>query len=103
MISTEKTFKFNKKTSVYKLPRVAIYKPPCVQLINNPFFAKHQVFALSICVSFPRIRQEKGAQRLTFLVRRLPGGEGVQKVCAKKVRVHFSFPKENRGKRSQNT
>ena len=27
-----------KKTSVYKLPRGAIYKPPCVQLTNNPFF-----------------------------------------------------------------
>ena len=37
-ISTEKTFKFNKKTPVYKLPRGAIYKPPCVQLINNLFF-----------------------------------------------------------------
>ena len=42
-ISTEKTFKFNKKTPVHKLPRGAIYKPPCVQLINNPFFAIHQV------------------------------------------------------------
>ena len=29
-------------------PGVAIYKPPCVQLINNPFFATHQVFALLI-------------------------------------------------------
>ena len=41
-----KTFKFNKKIPVYKLPRGAIYKPPCVLLINNPFFAVHQVFAL---------------------------------------------------------
>ena len=40
--------KFNKKTRVYKLPRGAIYKPPCVQLINTPFFAIHQVFALLI-------------------------------------------------------
>ena len=37
-----------KKTGVYKPPRGAIYKPPRVQLINNPFFAIHQVFALSI-------------------------------------------------------
>ena len=44
----EKTSKFNKKTPVYKLPWGAIYKPPCVRLINNPFFAIHQVFALSI-------------------------------------------------------
>ena len=41
-----KTFKFNKKTPVYKLPRGAICKPPCVRLINSPFFAIHQVFAL---------------------------------------------------------
>ena len=34
------------KTPIYKLPQGAIYKPPCVQLINNPFFAIHQVFAL---------------------------------------------------------
>ena len=34
-----------------KLPRGAIYKLPCVQLINNPFFAIHQVFALSILFS----------------------------------------------------
>ena len=33
-------------TPIYKLPRGAIYKPPCVQLINSPFFAIHQVFAL---------------------------------------------------------
>ena len=46
-ISTEKTFKFNKKTGVYKLPRGAIYKLPRVQLINNPLFAIHQAFALS--------------------------------------------------------
>ena len=31
---------------MYRLPRGAIYKPPCVQLINNSFFAIHQVFAL---------------------------------------------------------
>ena len=30
-------FKLNKKTAVCKLPRVAIYEPLCVQLINNPF------------------------------------------------------------------
>ena len=30
------------------LPRGAIYKPPRAQLINNPFFAIYQVFALSI-------------------------------------------------------
>ena len=35
-----------KKTPIYKLSRGPIYKPPCVQLINNPFFAIHQVFAL---------------------------------------------------------
>ena len=35
------------RPQVYKLPRGAIYKPPCVHLINNPFFAIHQVFALS--------------------------------------------------------
>ena len=46
-ISTEKTFKFNKMTPVYELPRGAVYKPPCAQLINNTFFAIHQVFALS--------------------------------------------------------
>ena len=51
-ISTEKTFKFNKKNPVYKLPRGAIYEPPCLQLINSPFFAIHQVFALSIKTSF---------------------------------------------------
>ena len=34
---TEKTFKFTKQTPVYKLPQGTIYKPPCVQLINNPF------------------------------------------------------------------
>ena len=33
---------------VYKLPGGAIYKPPCVQLINNPCFAIHQVFALLV-------------------------------------------------------
>ena len=44
-ISAEKTFKFDRKTPVYKLPRGAIYKPPGVQLINNPFFAIHQVFS----------------------------------------------------------
>ena len=43
---------FNKKTPVYKLPRGAIYRPPCVQLINNRFFAIHQVFALSIIRSY---------------------------------------------------
>ena len=37
-ISTEKTFEFNKKTPVYKLRRGAIYKPPCMQLIDNPLF-----------------------------------------------------------------
>ena len=44
-------FPQNKKTGVYKLPRGAIYKPPCVQLINIPFFAIHQVFARSILTS----------------------------------------------------
>ena len=61
-------FKFNKKTAVYKLHRGAIYKPPCVQLINHPFFAIHQVFALSIfmgsgifliCVAFRDVVFEK--------------------------------------------
>ena len=47
-ISREKTSKFSKKAPVYKLPQGAIYKPPCVQLISNPFFVIHQVFALSI-------------------------------------------------------
>ena len=32
-----KTFKLNKNTQVYKLPRGAIDKPPCVQLINDPY------------------------------------------------------------------
>ena len=42
--STENTFKLNKRTAVYKLPWGAIYKPPCMQFINNPFLAIHQVF-----------------------------------------------------------
>ena len=33
-ISTEKTVKFNKKTPLCKLPAGALYKPPCVQLIQ---------------------------------------------------------------------
>ena len=53
----EKTFKCNKKTPVYKFPRGAIYKPPCVQLINNTFFAIHQVSALS---TYPSDRLGKG-------------------------------------------
>ena len=61
-ISTEKTFKFNKKTGVYKLPRGAIYKPPCMQLINNPFFAIHQVFALSINAVQKHYRNQSAAE-----------------------------------------
>ena len=36
------------KRPQFILPRGAIYKPACVQLINNPCFAIHQVFALLI-------------------------------------------------------
>ena len=32
---------------IYEFPGGAIYKPPCVQLASNPFFAMHQNFALS--------------------------------------------------------
>ena len=45
--STEKAFNFIKNAVIYKLPRGAINKPPCVPFINNPSFAIHQVFALS--------------------------------------------------------
>ena len=40
-IPTGKRTKFDKKTPVYnKLTRGAIYKPPCVQPMNNLFFLK---------------------------------------------------------------
>ena len=36
--STEKTFKFNKNTVIYKLPYGPVYKMPCVPFIKtNPF------------------------------------------------------------------
>ena len=43
-ISTENTFRFHKKTAVH------IYKPPCLQLVNNPLFAVHQGFAVNFGV-----------------------------------------------------
>ena len=45
-ISQRTTLDLIKRPQFIKLPRGAIYKSPCAQLINNPFFAIHQVFAL---------------------------------------------------------
>ena len=46
-ISTEKIFKFNRKTPAYNLPEGATYKPASVQLIDKKsFVARHQVFPL---------------------------------------------------------
>ena len=48
-MSTEKTFKFSKKTAVYKLPWGVIYKLHCMQLINNPFFRYFYIY-IYVCV-----------------------------------------------------
>ena len=56
-----------KRPGVYKLPGGAIYKPPCVQLINNPVFAIHQVFALASkhksCILIDMCFQETRSRR----------------------------------------
>ena len=39
-----------KQTGAYKLPRGAIYKPPCVQLINNPVLLYIKFLRCQLCV-----------------------------------------------------
>ena len=81
-ISTEQTFKFHKKTPVYKLPRGAIYKPPCVQLLNNPALAIHQVFALSNIVFAPLPQYPKHLLR-PFVALKLFFSEIILKILQK--------------------
>ena len=51
-ISTGKTFQFNKKPLIYKLPQGTIYNHPARSLLKKKnLFAKHQVFVLSITPS----------------------------------------------------